>query len=304
MKKKIKKNIKRDESNKKNINTSSNVRKKTFMWIMLFPPYGLYLSIKNKAVHWIISVLVLILFLLIGLISYDMVANPNRVENTLAKKVIEEFNNNDLGTVRIVDRKDTVAIEDRNFHKYKVYTNKGSYYFFLGSIDGKEYVVESVYEVEPERKLVYVSDRSNDIFTDIYPEIKEFLSKNQEKYGKDIELVNTLDDLTQEIKTENGKYRISVKFEQVIMAVRIEGEELITEYKEEATIDILPGIKKVQRNIEKITGNIIKVFDYEDIYNKRVQYVETEKGLFKIDLYDDGSFQIFENNNNKNKINN
>lgn len=300
---KDKKKCKLKYSEKKTkVSVNSDVRKKALMWLALFPPYGLYLLIKNKMMPWGISIVIGTLFIIIGLISYDMVTNPHRVEDIIAKKTIEKFNTGELGDVRILDRKGTVTINERKYHKYNVYTNVGTYYFFLGSIDGKEYIVEGVYKIEPERKLIYTSELSKDIFTDMFPEIKQFLSENESNYGKIIELVETFDSSTQKVKTDKGNYRISVKFEQVVKVVREEGVELIEEFDKEPMIDLLPGIKKNQSKLEKIAGKVYKVVDYENISTKRVQYIQTEKGLFKVDLYDDGSWQIFEYMHNSKKV--
>ncbi|HCL4479914.1 TPA: hypothetical protein N2D99_001981 [Clostridium botulinum] len=272
------------------------MRKKAFTYLFLFPPYGIYLLYKHKIVNpMLTTVITLIMFLIIG-VTIDTVVNPYRLHNLMADKTIKEFNiknKNKLGDIRFIERKDDIIkVKDINYFKYGIYTNKGKYYMYLKTNNNK-LEIDGIYKIEPQRSPIYGENILPKYISKVFPEITLFLEGNKDKFGEYKNLERNIDKETQIVKTTKGYYKIEVKYEQVTKVFKLgangEGEEV---YSKEPIIKLNSKIAKGMKQYKE-AGDIDKVICDEFFLNKISQTVKTSNGLFKFDLYDDGSIKVF-----------
>ncbi len=272
------------------------MRKKAFTYLFLFPPYGIYLLYKHKIVNpMVTTVITLIMFLIIG-VTIDTVVNPYRLHNLMADKTIKEFNiknKNKLGDIRFIERKDDIIkVKDINYFKYGIYTNKGKYYMYLKTNNNK-LEIDGIYKIEPQRSPIYGENILPKYISKVFPEITLFLEDNKDKFGTYKRLKRNVDKETQIVETTKGSYKIEVKYEQVTKVFKLgangEGEEV---YSKEPIIKLNSKIAKGMKQYKE-AGDIDKVICDEFFLNKISQTVKTSNGLFKFDLYDDGSIKVF-----------
>lgn len=286
----------------KTIDKPIYTKKKAFIWLALFPPYGLYRLFKHRLIHRGLSVLITLLFIIIIAVSADMIINPFRVQNDLALKSFNEFNashkNLSLGQVRFVNRVKTVSIGNKKSDKYDVITKNGKYEMFLGSDSGKDYKVEAIYETIPERELKYVIDSAKANITDTFPEIIEFINSQNSKFGEYKSLIKKIDDNTEEVKTSNGTYRISLKYDQVYSVKKIEGDKTTNVYEKDPDIKLIDNLKELADKNKNTIGEVKKVLSYELYPSQQSQNVLTDKGEYMLVYHDDGSCDVLKKNAN------
>ena len=147
-----------------------NIRReqKIWLWLFLFPPIGVYKAIKFKAFDKKINI-ALIIFMIIGFIlALDTMFYPNRVIDYKVEKAIESYTE-DIGELRSYVKQGTL---DDKFFIYSMITTKGEYDVYFSG-DGK-LNIQYIYQLTPERKVVYKSENIPKGLDDIYPEIIRF----------------------------------------------------------------------------------------------------------------------------------
>lgn len=291
----------------KPVDKTSYTRKRAIFWLMLFPPYGLYRLFKHRLIHRGVAVLITIVFLLIVGLSADIVLNPFRVQNNLALKSFTDFNSAHtdlgLGQVRFVNRIGTKSIGDRKYDEYEALTKLGRFEVFFGSENGKEYVVEAIYETLPERELKYVTDGSKGVITDTFPEIVEFLNTEKDKFGEYKSLVGRVDQNTEKVETSNGTYEITLTYDNVSEVLKIEGDKTTNVYEKIPDIKLIDNLQSLaDKNVDKI-GKVQKVMSYELYPSEQSQKVLTDKGEYMLTYHDDGSYDVYKKNEDTSKTN-
>jgi hypothetical protein len=277
-------------------------KKKAFLWLMIFPPYGLYRLFKHRLIHRGLAIGIAVLFLLIVGLSVDIVLNPFRVQNNLALKSFTEFNSAHtdlgLGDIRFVNRIGTKTIGERKYDEYEAITKFGRFEIFFGSENGKEYVVEAIYETLPERELRYTTDGTKDVITDTFPEIVEFLNTEKDKFGEYKSLVEKIDYNIERVETSKGIYEITLKYNQVSEVVQVEGDKTTNVYEKAPEIKLIDNLQGLaEKNVETI-GKVQKVLSYELFPSEQTQSVLTDKGEYKLTYHDDGNYDVYRKDDN------
>lgn len=266
--------------------------------MIIFPPYIIYFFIKNKLLKKIYIFMCIILLILASI----LIIYPSKYENNfheyMANKTYENFekNNSDykLGTKRFINKIERVTIDNTMYDKFRLLTDTGVYELYLGSDTGKQYVIDAIYRKFPNTKLLYVSEGKEQYFDNILPNVKKYISDNEEVIGKfDSLLEYNEDDDIYKINTSNGVYNIFVTYDQVS---KVTDDDEIIIYEDEVTPELIPQIEDVVKLNPETIGNIKGVV-YNQIYvDKQESLLETDKGTFMIIYYDDGNVEVLKKN--------
>lgn len=269
-----------------------NKNNKKILIAMLFFPYAIYLLYKNKKISLKLLIAILIFFSIMIFISIDLYVNPNRTYNAKAKETIININSDIkdvIGSYRKIYKVDRVTYKGGTYHIFSLTTTNGKYIISMTSEDSSNYMVKDIYEVYPERKHIY-----GDLTTELFPEI--FYNFDFNKYGEIEEVVggNNVDMI--KLKTSLGEYNVNIINNKISSIYKKEEDTFNLIHSNNCELDVLPDIKKIFN--ETKYGNIQKVIGYEFDKDFEVQYLLTDKGIYKVLLNDDGSGNISKNMDN------
>ncbi|MFE8095237.1 hypothetical protein DUD82_31375 [Bacillus toyonensis] len=283
----------------KEMESSKKGKRKLFLWLWLFPPYGIYILYKERRIHPALTTIFAVLLLCMIGLSVDMVLNPNRVHDEKAKEVMTEFIGKNaelnMGDFRDNKREGTVHVNKKNLDLYKLYTTKGVYFVYLTSSNGLEYQIQEIEQAFPNRKEIYKKDKG----IEIYPENILQINKEKEKYGEYKSIESSNSDNEQVITTTKGTYQFFTRFQQVLKVVEIKGEEKKTVFTTNAKPDFSKRTGKyVLKNKNKI-GDVKELSVYSIEADKQVFDFTTSKGIYRIQEFYDGRVILMEGTEEK-----
>lgn len=255
-----------------------------WLFYILFPPYAVYRFVRYAKMHWILKTLLLTFVTLILIVSVDVSLNPHRVENKFAREssslFIKKHEALNMGKYRFVEHAGYGLGVNNEEDVYKVFTDKGLYFFTFKMDKTKKYIVQKVDKVYPSRLTVYTKEKKDTI----QPEVKLALFSQSEKLGRFKSVVaNDLNKQT--IETKKGRFVFYYSNYKVYLITKTNGENV---FKTKQALELPVKLKKVMEDNTKTYGTVKDVVLYEIKDDSQVYYFNTSKGLFKTVLKDDG----------------
>lgn len=294
---KKKENVESVNKNDKEI--EPNKKRKLFLWLWLFPPYGVYILYKERRIHPALTTLFAVLLLCMIGLSVDMVLNPYRVHDEKAKDVMTEFISNhselNMGNFKNNKREGTVHINKESLDLYKLFTTKGVYFVYLTSKTGLEYQIKEIEQAFPHRETVFKKDNK----IDIYPENIIQINKEKEKYGEFKKVESSDSKNEQIIITTKGTYKFYTRYQQVVKVVEIKGNEKNSVFVANPKPDFSKRTRKyVEKNKDEI-GDIKELTVYSIENDKQVFDFKTTKGIYRVEEFYDGKVSLFKGEKEK-----
>ncbi|AMN31301.1 hypothetical protein [Clostridium perfringens] len=269
--------------------SQKDINWKSFKWILLFFPYGIYYMFKNKAFNRPLRWFIVILITLLTISIADTLINPDRVLNSQVEQFAKDFVNEhkEMGGFGEIDEiKDDYR--GKNYRKYFLYTSVDKYLIYVDIINNKS-EVEGVYQVGKKSKTIYQT-KSLDMPKDILPSIYFFIKENEKTYGTVKEAKKCLYPY-QEITTSNGNYLFVVDYGRVIKIYNIEGNNRHIIYEVQVDELILPEFNKILKTNKY--GPLQEVLAYDLEKDGQVEYFRTDKGHYKFKKSFDGTITVY-----------
>lgn len=308
MSQKKKKNNKNNKNQKILTNQSQNsnvidrqkMRKKyhIWIWLILFCPVGIYKSVKYKCFSKTINILLVSTFCLCIILGIDNALYPDRViDNNLKKSFTSISEENNLGDYRFGEKIGTIK---NKYIIYSITSTKGTFDFYLDDASGKN--ISAIFELIPDKKNIFISNKFDDSLKDVYPEVLRLFTKKDlsEKLGEIKNIIKTTDSY-QEIECANGTFRYQVDRDAAIGVYKVNDNKLIEQVYNNSNNSVqLPDIltNYLNKN-EKKMGKLGTVISYTLNNDNREYVVRMRNGNFhKIKLYDNKTIEIYNEKNN------
>ena len=292
-KKKFEFNNKRISNLYKNTNNVDTEKKeRIWLWLILFPPYGIYKCIKNKSLNKFILISILVLFIFIFILVIDTISYPDRILDSKMKYNLDKISV--LGDFRTGE---TIGMYKHDFIIYNVITSKGEYDIYTKGY--KEEDIVGINKISPDRKFIYYSDELPKTIKDVFPEIIRFFNEEdtEEKFGE-IEDVLETNFKSQKIKTTKGTYLFNVDYGEIESVFIINENGTHSKlFSKEPVIELPSEINKVLKKRTETLGELAKVISYKLTPTTREYIVLMKNGrYYKIVLDDDKTITIYNGN--------
>lgn len=271
--------------------------KKIWLWLLLFPPIGIYRCFKYGAFKKWITTIITILFTLILILSADMMLYPHRVIDSKVEKMFNELN--EYGICRDLEN---IGVLDNSHYIYNIISTKGEYDVYVSG-ENKKVEISGINKISPDRKMEYADDTIKDIYKKLYPEIIRFFNSSEivDKYGEIKEVIESTSN-SQTLKTEKGTYTFNLAYEQIesIYEHKPDGQ-MEKVYGKKAVINLPKQVEKVLEDREDTLGKLAEVISYKLTESTREYVIITHSNTYyKIVLDDDGTVTIYNADNNLN----
>ncbi|RKO61698.1 hypothetical protein [Caldibacillus debilis] len=255
----------------------------------LLPPYGLYLLFSSNRFGRLVKVPLSILAILILVIAVDTTLYPHRVEDALVKKEITRFLSENssfsLGGFRKAERIDAFVWKKKTYLVYRTLTHNGSLDFILLASKEGEYKTEAVYQTYPEKRWV-----TEKIFP-LPPRAMLEFYEHRTKFGDLQRVWEEAGSLL--AKTTEGTYRLTLERGRLAAVEDQSGKRV---WKAEIQYELPKKVLDYFRKHEANLGKIDKVFGYEMDAEKESYHLSTDKGWYRVDIYDGGAIEIWKAN--------
>lgn len=155
---------------------------RSLFWILLFPPYGIYILLFKTKISKVKKIIVGIITVLMLVLVIDISLYPNRVYDSVALKSYNKFavehDELNISEAREVYKKNHFKINDTMYFSFLVYDQKYMYYSIFEVEDyNKDYNIEYLYKVDFSEKPIYCSQDFKK-YEDINPIVLDFLLSN------------------------------------------------------------------------------------------------------------------------------
>lgn len=270
-------------------------KNKIILWLILFPPIGIYKAYKHKVFNKWVGIIVGILLSLFVILCVDVAINPNRVIDTQITKLVNESDS--IGTVKYVTYMGTVK---NKYILYDVLTNKGKYTLYIGVDNNNKYSIEKIYQVLPTIDFIKNDENSDDTLNEVVPQILLFFEneENVKEYGELEALLNTAN-TTQTIKTSKGTYCFEVKFDSVIQITEVFEDGSIGDvlYKSNCNFYLPKKVISFMKDNQEYMGTYNYVSDCI-IYEDKIDFIvrNVSGTLFKIEYRDNQTLVLYTQN--------
>lgn len=218
-KKKKKKNINfnnknnKIEGNKKSTEIENNgdkeVWKKILLFMIIFPPYALYLFLFKTKVSKYMKAIVIVFVSILLFIIVDTVRYPNRIHDEVVFSHIQEIKSEgkiDIGTIYNIEKKTTFKYKDGEYLAYNLYDEYDMYYgIFEVEEYNKEYNLVYLYRLSNKFEVVY-SDNTFVKFDKIHPVV--FVHMLTDENFPVFEKISNASDIETKDIFENNKYQV------------------------------------------------------------------------------------------------
>lgn len=261
----------------------ANVLKKVPFWMIFFFPYAIYLLLFKTKIKKIKKIFIGIFFTFLLIISFDIVKNPNRVYNNVAKQSYDEFvlNNKDLKLSEslYVNKYNHFEFNNKIYFSFVIY-DKLNMYYGIFQIDNynKDYKLVSLYDVDCNFSNVYTTKDFEKV-KDVHPVILNFIMSNNTdinfdnisniKDVKEIEFFKNI--INQEITINNKAYLFEFNDFEVLNVKDIKSDENLYSLNLHNSLEahLSPSshkllIKNFDKNYELVGYNY---FNSEHYYN-------------------------------------
>jgi|HigsolmetaAR206D_1030411.scaffolds.fasta_scaffold00120_19 hypothetical protein len=253
----------------------------------LIPPFGLSLLFPKSRFGRLLKIPLVILVGLILIISVDTVLYPHRVEDVLVKKEIigflSENKNLSLGEFRKSERVGAFALKKRVYLVYRMLTRNGSYDFILLVKKEGTYKTEAIYQTYPNEEWVTAKTFP------LPPRAMLVFYEHRTKFGELQKVWNEKGEIM--ARTTKGTYQLTLEKGQLTEVKNKSGK---TEWEHEIQYELPKRAVAYFRKHEKELGKIDMVFGYDMDPEKEIYRLSTDKGWYRVDVYDDGTIKIFE----------
>lgn len=256
---------------------------------ILFPFYGLYLLFSKTRFRWFVKLIILVFTALVSIVAIDTVLNPHRVEETVAQKEIKRFiqasGDIDFGRFRKAEREGVFLWNDEPHVVYRILTDVGEFDFVLIA-DGKENLkTEAVYQTYPTDEWLKKSTLP------LPPDAMIITEQLQAEVGEIESAENMEDEHEWVIKTDKGTFQLMFLEGQLVEILDETGSAV---FKRERLYALPKKAESYLQKHEKKHGKIEAVFGYDMDPVKESYHVQTDKGLFRVDVYDNGKIELLE----------
>lgn len=278
----------------KNFEDKEVIRKEhhIVLWLLLFPPVGIYKSIKYKGFSKIINIIFSLIFIFLLSSFILVITNPYDLKNT---KIESRLNNYEkYGKLLEYKLVDDITLDDVNYYVYECVTKLGVYNVYLNKEE--DFKIDYIYSFL-NRTVILDEKILNDYNHQLYNEIFLFFqdAENEKEYGK-IEGLLTKKEAEeynfeikdknleyQGIKTSKGNYVVGCLYNQVVQIMDLDNNnELIFQKK---PILRLPNntLSKLKMSNNKEIGEIKTVYGFEWSSNGSYYYfMNTEGRVFQL----------------------
>lgn len=261
------------------------VLKKIPFWLAFFFPYGIYLLLFKTKINKLIKTMFVAITILLTIIGFDVVVNPNRVYNETCKKYYSQFVSEhkelNLKEPLYTSKASNFKVDDELYFGFNIYDNTDMYYGIFKIIDfHKDYELVSLYDVDYQFKNIYCSDKFKCV-KDVHPVILSFILSTQDNFDlssilkdtdvNDGDIFNNL--ITQDIKIKNKSYSFEFNDFSVINIVdKDTNKKLFEDNTHESFVYYSPQI--VKNILQKNFGSTYKIVGYN--YSNNAHYYNVE----------------------------
>lgn len=264
----------------------------TLIWLILFPPVGIYKSIRYKGFSPFLNVLFILLFCLILFFAGFLFVNPYDITNPTIEKRLGNYE--DYGEMLEYKLIASPTIDDQDYYVYEVITNLGIYNVYLnrGSDMEIDYVSSRL-----NRTVLLDQENFEDFNNALYNEIFLFFQQEEqrEKFGNltglitqaegeqyDFSPTTELELEYQGIKTTKGNYMAGCIYNQVVQIYDLDQQEVLYQKKPELTMPNAT-MSMLTKNEEK-TGTLETVFGFQWSSNASFYYLlNNENEIMRIE---------------------
>lgn len=262
------------------------------LWLLLFPPVGIYKSIKYKGFSKFINFIFILIFVfLISLLTLILV-NPYDLRNTRVEKILNDYEK--YGEVLEYKLVDELQIADSDYYVYECVTKLGIYNVYLNR--DEDFRMDYVYSFQ-NRSVILDEKILNDYKHQLYNEIFLFFQneEHEKEYGKIEGLLTKTEaeEYTFEIKDENleyqgiktskGNYIIGCLYNQVVQIMDLDDNNKII-YQQKPNLR-LPNktLSRLKSSKNKEVGTIQTVYGFEwSSEGSYYYFINTEGTVFQL----------------------
>ena len=188
------------------------------LWLLLFFPYGIYLSFKHKLLPKWLNISFTVLVFIVAVACADTYFNPTRVIDNKTKKQLIQHEN-EIGTIWSIEFSKSVD----SYCVYDVISSKGRYDVYLN----EAYDIEAIKEIDPEIKTIYEADDFK--YKGVYSEVLRYLESNTIHLSMNIKEIVKSDAVSQTLKIDDAVYVFYLEHEMVYKVTKEDGTELYVE---------------------------------------------------------------------------
>ena len=171
------------------------------LWLIFFPPVGLFYLYKYKIIPRILTIFISILLTILLIVITYNILNPYAIIDTNTEKNLKQYES-EIGQQISLERYD-YNINNR-YNIYDLVTNKGRYYVFVGN----DNIIYNITQISENRKVIY--EDFDFVYKGLFPEIISYYKGDIPIY----EIINTDVD-KQTLKIDNKELVFNIIFENV-----------------------------------------------------------------------------------------
>ena len=171
------------------------------LWLIFFPPVGLFYLYKYKIIPRILTIFISILLTILLIVITYNILNPYAIIDTNTEKNLKQYES-EIGQQISLERYD-YNINNR-YNIYDLVTNKGRYYVFVGN----DNIIYNITQISENRKVIY--EDFDFVYKGLLPEIISYYKGDIPIY----EIINTDVD-KQTLKIDNKELVFNIIFENV-----------------------------------------------------------------------------------------
>ena len=171
------------------------------LWLIFFPPVGLFYLYKYKIIPRILTIFISILLTILLIVITYNILNPYAIIDTNTEKNLKQYES-EIGQQISLERYD-YNINNR-YNIYDLVTNKGRYYVFVGN----DNIIYNITQISENRKVIY--EDFDFVYKVLFPEIISYYKGDIPIY----EIINTDVD-KQTLKIDNKELVFNIIFENV-----------------------------------------------------------------------------------------